>query len=188
MSASTLAAITSDFADYESVYIPSISPETRTTVLVQKKAAADKKLQKTLRTAFNDIPKSKLTVDDRHTLNLTERAKRGSAAQPMDSVPSVTIDARYRLVHRVWARDMHHVSGWGKPKGVHSCQIWVKVGGEAPTSEKEFAFAGSMTKPPFVVNHDEMDAGKTAYYRARWENNRGEVGTWSTTIAATVWG
>ena len=42
-------------------------------------------------------------------------------------------------------------------------------------------------RTPFVVQYGDEDAGKTAYYIARWVNNEGK-GPWSETVSATIAG
>jgi hypothetical protein len=164
------------------------NPDKRTKTIVMEKNIADKQLQKLLRQVYNDLPKSKLTTQDRETLNLPERAKQGSVHHITEKVPTVLVDTANRLQHGIWVRDESSKRKGGKPKGVRVCQLWVKVGGAAPVSESELKYAGSVTRSPYLVHFDGNDAGKPAYYWARWENNRGQTGSWSMMIYATIGG
>jgi len=185
---SFLTEIDTTFTAYHTIFPLSQNPDTRTQTIVAEKNIADKELQKILRKTLNDLPKSRLTAQDRNTLNLPERAKRGSLHHKMESVPKLIVDMGNRLLHNVWMRDENNHRGWGKPKGVRACQLWIKVGGTPPVDEKELSFVGAATKSPYRVPFDGNDAGKTVYYWARWENNRGETGSWSGVSYATVIG
>jgi hypothetical protein len=74
----------------------------------------------------------------------------------------------------------------GKPDGVMGCEIWRKIGGEAPVSDSELTFVAVDTHEPYVFDYPGEDVGKTAYYWLRWVNTRGIQGPWSTTISAII--
>ncbi|MDR2362299.1 MAG: hypothetical protein LBD91_06165 [Prevotellaceae bacterium] len=73
-----------------------------------------------------------------------------------------------------------------KPAGVHGCEIYMKKGGDPPTADSEFTFAGTDTNTPFVVDFDIADIGKTVYYHLRWVNTVGVRGPWSRQESAIV--
>lgn len=72
-----------------------------------------------------------------------------------------------------------------KPAGVRSCEIWVKIGQE-PSGPSELTYVKSTTRTRTVVDHEEQNAGKTAYYRLRWIDTHGNPGTWSDVFQATI--
>lgn len=76
-----------------------------------------------------------------------------------------------------------------KPDGVSGTEVWMKVvpaGQPAPVNPEDLDFAGFTTTAKFVRDFDGGDAGKTAYYRTRYLNTRGEHGPWGNQVAATV--
>lgn len=75
-----------------------------------------------------------------------------------------------------------------KPAGVHGCEIWMKLGGEAPKESTELTYVATDTRTPYTVVFTGADAGKTAWYWLRWVNNRGENGPWGCPISAMVAG
>ena len=64
----------------------------------------------------------------------------------------------------------------------------MKVGTTPPASESDLHFLATDTRTPYVAQFDPANAGKTAYYWLRWENNKGETGPWSALVSATVTG
>jgi hypothetical protein len=67
------------------------------------------------------------------------------------------------------------------------CEIWNKVG-EAPIGPSQVNYLGTYTRTPYMVECDEQDAGKTAYYMLRWINSRVETGPRSQTVSASITG
>ena len=43
-----------------------------------------------------------------------------------------------------------------------------------------------MPEYPSIAIFANADGGKTAHYMLRWENTRGEPGSWSETASATI--
>lgn len=74
-------------------------------------------------------------------------------------VPIVTVDTsrRYR----------HVVSFGAKPAGALGCEVWAKVGGDAPGDEKTAKFLALDTASPYVVDWEPAFAGQTAHYLLR---------------------
>jgi len=62
----------------------------------------------------------------------------------------------------------------------------VPAGGAVPSNPADFTFAGAATHNRIKREFNAEDAGKTAFYRLRWINTRGETGDWGPQIAATI--
>ena len=76
-----------------------------------------------------------------------------------------------------------------KPDGVEAAEVWLKIvpaGGPVPANPSDFTFAGPATQTRIKREFNADDAGKTAFYRLRWINARGEVGDWGPKVAATI--
>ena len=73
-----------------------------------------------------------------------------------------------------------------KPVGVISMELHGYASAVAPAGPAVIPFLSIKTRTPFAVSWDESDAGKVAYYAARWLNRRGQPGPWSAIASMTV--
>jgi hypothetical protein len=101
------------------------------------------------------------------------------------SVPFALIDLG-KLRHTLNFRDAATPDSDKKPAGILGAEIWYKIGGIAPTDNKECEFLALDTATPYVVQFDGEDAGKTVYYLLRWQSKNGDKGDWSDVAQATV--
>jgi len=96
------------------------------------------------------------------------------------------VNTGQRQQHGVSWADETTPTSIAKPPGVHGMELYLKVGGAAPTSIAECEFIALVTKSSFIYSFDPADFGQTAYWIGRWSNTRGETGPISETVAATV--
>jgi hypothetical protein len=101
--------------------------------------------------------------------------------------PVASINTDQRLRHTINFVDETTPTTRSRPDGVKGCEIWNKVG-EAPTGPSQLTYVATDTRTPYVIEYDETDGGKTAYYMLRWINSKGETGPWSQTVNATITG
>jgi hypothetical protein len=73
-----------------------------------------------------------------------------------------------------------------KPDGVQGCQVWSFVGDAAPADPSAYHFLALDTRTPYTDEHPAADAGKTAFYLLRWQNDKGETGPWGAVVSAKV--
>lgn len=98
------------------------------------------------------------------------------------------IDFSTRLQHTINFFDEGTPNKKAKPEGVHGCEIWAKIGGDAPKDQSELAYLATDTGSPYLKPFTSPDAGKTAYYWLRWVNTKGEQGPWSAPVSAMIAG
>lgn len=123
-------------------------------------------LKDLLRAVYNDIPQNALTLQDRNTLNLPERA----AATPtpiLSTRPVGKVDTSMRLQHTIAFTDEATPTRRGKPNRVRGCQIWSFIGTATPADPKEFHYLATDTASPYVAHYEGADTGKSAYYILR---------------------
>ena len=102
--------------------------------------------------------------------------------------PVLQVDTSQRQRHTLsWADEITPTSP-RKPDGVRGVELYVKIGGAAPTGIAECEFVTLDTKTPYLFEFDPSAAGQTAYWIGRWSNTRGETGPISETVAASVVG
>lgn len=117
----------------------------------------------------------------------------GACARTSNAVSKTTsvcakIDFSTRLQHTINFFDEGTPNKKAKPEGVHGCEIWAKIGGDAPKDQSELAYLATDTGSPYLKPFTSPDAGKTAYYWLRWVNTKGEQGPWSAPVSAMIAG
>lgn len=185
-----LTAITAQATAWDAFYPRYADKNNRSTVVVEEKNVKMSNYKKTLRTFFAEyiLNNSKINDADRVSLGLSSRDRVATASVPPTTQPITKVDFSVRLQHTVSFTDSKTPTSKAKPAGVHGCQIWIKVGDEAPTSAKELQYIATDTATPYLLEFDGTDAGKTVYYWLRWVNKRGQTGPWSVPVSAMIVG
>ncbi len=130
----------------------------------------------------------KITDDERLIMGIHPKKHSRTPIPVPETAPEGRIDFSVRLQHKIFFHDSSTPNSKAKPKGVHGCQIWMKLGEEAPVKENDLTFVAMDTSSPYTVKFDGDDSGKKAYYWLRWVNSKGEPGPWSAEIHAVVVG
>ncbi len=185
ISQDAVTALNSNFSAWNTVYPASQNVATRTKTITDSKNLANENMMSTLRTIFDDIPESVLTLEDRNTLNLQQRSTTRTASAVPTTKPVVQVDTSKHLEHTVSFSDEATPNSTAKPDGVRGCQIWMKLGSPA-ADPSELQYVATDTASPYVNHFMGVNAGKPVYYWLRWENTRGETGPWSDAVMATI--
>ena len=130
----------------------------------------------------------KVTDSDRTRMGLTVKTGTRTLTPAPTTSPVGTIDFSVRLQHTIRYYDEASAHSNAKPAGVHGCEIYMKVDGDAPKDASELTYVATCTAAPYTVKFDGSKSGKTVYYWLRWVNTRGECGPWSVTLSAMVVG
>ncbi|MBP1640154.1 MAG: hypothetical protein H6Q17_1737 [Bacteroidetes bacterium] len=175
---------------WSSAYLKASNKQNRTSADVQDKNDARYNYEKAIRSFLGEwiTFNSHVTDADRERMGLTVRKETRTPVPVPATRPIATVDFSIRQQHTVAYVDEANGRSKAKPTGVHGCEIWVKVGGEAPKSASELSYKGTCTASPYTVSFDGDDTGKIAYYWIRWINNRGEHGPWSAPFSAMIVG
>lgn len=80
----------------------------------------------------------------------------------------------------------HSGARGSQPVGSSGAEIYIAVCEQPPVDQKAFRFAAWATRSPHVLQFSEADAGRTAHYRLRWINAKGEAGPWSDMVTAVI--
>jgi hypothetical protein len=110
----------------------------------------------------------------------------GGSAPPTATTPVADVDTRERMRHTINFMDMADPSNKRKPRGTVGCEIWVKIDGPPPGSEKDCTFLALDTQSPYVAEYAPTDANKTAHYMLRWQLRDGTKLGWGDTVSATI--
>lgn len=105
------------------------------------------------------------------------------------SVPSTSPLARVefgeRLQHMIHFYDEESASK-AKPKGVKGCEIWFKIGGDAPVDASELRYLATPSASPYSASFEGEFEGEKVYYWMRWINTRDEHGPWGVPTSAVI--
>lgn len=174
------------FDNWTKWYDESLNEELTNKLIVSNKDAASESLEDNLNIVYGDIPQSKLTMDDRNALHLPLPNTKRTPAPVPTTRPVGEVHNNNLLEHKITFTDEDGKRG--RPDKVRGCQIFCKEGITPPVDEREMRLLASDASSPYVHKFSFSDAGKTFYYRLRWENSRGEAGPWSAFISGVVTG
>ena len=185
-----LAKVKTLQTDWVSAFSKASNKQNRTAADVTAKDVARYDYEKAIR-AFvaqwlsnND----KVSDSDRTMMGLTVKTGTRKPTPAPTTCPVGSIDFSVRHQHTIRYYDEASAHSNAKPAGVHGCEIYMKVDGDAPKDASELSYVATCTASPYTVKFDGAKAGKTIYYWLRWVNTRGECGPWSVTLSAMVVG
>lgn len=119
-------------------------------------------------------------------LGLTVRDSDNTAVPAPSSNPVVTVDTIQPGQHILRLVDSDTPDSKAKPPGCGGAEVFVYRGTVAPTGFSDYAYAGLASRFLFTVTHSGGDAGKQAYYLARWVTKTGLTGPNSTATHAVI--
>jgi hypothetical protein len=169
---------------WDNAYAVTQSIETRTKAAVQIKVDARNAYEGELRTDIKAYVtyNPDVTDADRDNMGLPIHDTKPTPVPPPTEHNIVEVDVSSTQKHIITVKP----SGTSKPANAHGFEIWRKVGGELPTTDEEFSYAGFSTHSPFTIDYPLSDTGKTVYYRSHWVNSKNQPGPWSKIISAII--
>lgn len=188
--ADDFTALKASQAVWTTAFARASNKQNRTRADVQSKDDARDSYEKAIR-QFNAqwlANNTRVLNSDRERMGLTvKQVTRKPVPAPVSS-PVGTVDFSVRLQHTINYGDEATPRSKAKPAGVHGCEIWSKIDGNAPMDASELDYLGTSTSSPFSATFEGKNAAKNVYYWLRWVNTRGEAGPWSRSISAMVAG
>lgn len=172
---------------YTAALTLALDPATRTPVTVNSKDAARANLLVVVRpyaVAISINPG--IASEDKIALGVNPRQNPPTPVTAPTSNPLLSFIAATPGQHTLRAADQFTPDTRAKPAGVTQMQLFAFVGTTVPTGPEDASFLGVYTKQPIAVTFAPADAGKKAYYWARWQTRTGLVGPWSTVLSQTV--
>ncbi|MDR1864384.1 MAG: hypothetical protein LBR08_02315 [Bacteroidales bacterium] len=170
---------------WDAAYALTLKPETRNTVTIREKDDARKALKTSLRRIVKAylIANPEVTDADRDRLGIPIHDTTPSTVPPPAVAPVISVDFSNYQRHIIHVKD---ILGKARPEYAHGFEMWGKVGGEPPTEESDYRYAGFSTKSPFTIDYPIADRGKTVYYRCHWVNAKNQPGPWSAVVQAII--
>lgn len=173
---------------WAAAYVKASNRKTRSQADVEAKNVArrtyEKQWREFIRAWVTDNPY--VSPDDRVRMGLSPKDRVPTPAGPPATAPIVKVDISDRFQHKISFFDAQNPTSRAKPAGVHGCEIWMKLDGDPPVSDKDLRYVATDTASPYIMLFDGADGGKIAYYRLRWVNKRGQAGPWSADVQALV--
>jgi hypothetical protein len=190
ISATDITAVVAQQTLWTPAFTKASNKQNRSSADVQAKDDARKAYETTLRKFVAQwlANNSKVANSDRERMGLTVKQTGHTPVSVPSTSPAGSIDFSVRLQHSIGYADEATPRSKAKPDGVHGCEVWVKIGGDAPKDTTELTFLATNTSTPYVAKFSATDSAKTVYYRLRWVNTRGQQGPWSSIISAMVVG
>lgn len=188
LKADRLATLESKQAVWNTAFSKATNKNDRTSADIMGKSTALSDYKKEIRGFVSEyLAKSSLISDgDRTRMGLTVKSGTRTASPLPATYPLAIVDFSVRMQHTLRLSDSATPLRKAKPTGIIGCEVWVKIGGEAPKDASELSYTAICTGNYYVAKYDGNQAGLTVYYWLRWVNTRGERGPWSHTISSMI--
>ena len=128
---------------------------------------------------------SRVSDYDRKYLGLTIPDSKPTPSTVPATHPVIEVDFSETRVHTLHIRDEHGQSK-AKPHGVRNCELWSKVGGDAPADDSELTLAGTASSGKLRLTYAIEQTGLRVYYQARWVSTRSEAGEFGEVVSAII--
>ena len=177
-------------SNWNTAFSKASNKQNRTAAEVQAKRDALDDYKKEIRSFVAEFlaNNSRVSDSDRTLMGLTVKSGTRTPAPVPTTSPLGTVDFSVRLQHTLHLSDQATPQSKAKPAGMHGCEVWVKLGGEAPKDASELSYLGIATSFSYTTTYEGKQANIMAYYWLRWVNTRGERGPWSTTVSSIIVG
>ena len=124
-----------------------------------------------------------VTDADRLHLGITVQSGTHTPVAEPTTAPVATIDFSVLLQHSLSFIDSATPTSKAKPYGVNGAEVWRKM-----SDGTDYIYLGTCTRTPYTVKFADSDAAKTASYKLRWVNTKGQQGPWSAVVSSLVVG
>lgn len=187
LDASDATIITAHSTSFNTAYQTVQAPSTRTSNAVAQKDAIRASAQGSVRVYAQQI-KANVGVDneDKVALGIHVDDPTPTPIPAPTSAPLLMIINAFSGVHNLRYADENTPASRAKPDGVIQLQLNMTVGNSPAVDPDTSSFVGLYTKQPVLIEHDPMNAGKTATFFGRWVTRKGLVGPWSLPESMTI--
>lgn len=183
--ATAISAVTTPFL---TAYSAAINPPTRTPVSVAVKDTQKINMLATLRPYAIQISlNAGVLTSDKIAVGVNPRTSTPLPIAAPTTSPIISIVSATNLQHVLRARDeTSSPSVKAKPYGVTQMLCFAAASATPITDPDLLPYKLTCTKFPVVLPWDYENAGKVAYYAARWATRTGLLGPWSPIVNFTV--
>ncbi len=180
-----VAAVVSNWA---TAYAAAIAPATRTPVTVSAKDDAKLAALATVRPYAQNISLNPgVLSSDKIAIGVNPRTSTPAQITNPTTYANISITAALSLMHIVYYRDqLASPTVKAKPYGVIGVQIYAKTSATPIVDPAALPWKLTTPKAPVQVDWDSADAGKVAYYTARYITRKGLLGPFSPIVSFIV--
>lgn len=188
LSSGDASTIAGAVATWNAAYALVTSPSTKTAMAVSDKNTARVTTLGIVRPYAQNISlNAGVASADKIAVGVNPRTSTPSPISPPASSPVLTVQSGQNLAVILRYRDSAaSPSVKSKPYGVSRLQLSYGTATVPPTDPSVLTSVLSPTKSPFVVQFTAADAGKQAYFAARWVTRTGLFSPWSPIVNFTV--
>lgn len=172
ISSSNVTEMNAKLGEWNLLY-PKTQDETQVTpVLIDDKNDLRDEIEELLREVYDDIPKSKLTNEDRGKLNLPKRDPVNTPRPAITTVPFVNLLSRSSATIQVRCRVEEDSTRASRHEHADAIEMCYKIGEEAdaPASPDDCNKTITFKRALHKVKLDIADASKIFYSYTRWKN------------------
>jgi hypothetical protein len=184
-----ITALTALIAAYNTCFTDNVSYQAQARAAREAKDEAKRQLLADIRPMVRVIQANSTIPDSlREQLAITVPKTDKTPVPVPTSSPMPQVEQIEEFFHVLRVSDSA-TNKVAKPFGVDGSEIWMKIvpaGDPAPISPSDLAFAGFATHSKVTREFSAADVGKTAYYRLRYVNTKGQTGPWGNQVGATI--
>lgn len=182
--ASAIAPLSADFTTKLAI---AVNPSTRTKVTVASKDASKAALKSFIRVGAAIVQATpSVTNEAKESLGLPVHNNSPSPIPAPGTYPIIGVTPSGPLLHTLRFSDQATPDSRRKPNGAKFLMVTSKVSATVITDPEQLTDTDIVTRAPHLKQFGAGDAGKVAYYAAKWVTGTGLEGPWSAIQSAGV--
>lgn len=186
--AADAVAIAAVVTPWLTAYSTAVNPSTRTPVTIAAKDDAKIAMLDLVRIYAVQISlNAGVLASDKVDVGVNPRTSTPTPIPTPTTMPVLSIPSAIPYGHVIRYRDeLSSPTSKAKPYGTTQLQLYATASTTPIVDPTALLFNKVLTKAPSVIEWDPTDAGKVAYYAARWQTRGGKVGPWSAIVSMTI--
>jgi hypothetical protein len=171
--------------EFKSFYSITNSPK-RTSIAVAQKNEARQDLLELIRILINFRLKNPIITNDQLiALGLNVKDKTRTPIPPPLTCPKFNLKVVDTRRINISFQDSESVTK-AKPYGITGGIISYVILDRPPVKHEELTRTVLASRTPYTLDFTEEERGKTVYIAMRWQNKKGQIGTWSEIMSAII--
>ncbi|MDR2408190.1 MAG: hypothetical protein LBE13_08775 [Bacteroidales bacterium] len=162
------------------------NPDTRTPLVVFTKSVIKKEYEPLLEILVCNFETNiHVTDKERREMGILNPFRKRKLVPPPELHPGFVIGTSIIRSITVHFFDKETLLS-NRPHGASGVEMQWEILDTPPSGEEDLLHSEFKKRPPFVLQFDEKERGKTAYIRLRWKGNTDGYSPWSKIITAMI--